>query len=271
MRTLLAVIAAALLSPGTARPDGKCGDAPHRLASGRLVVTWVTPIPAGAAVQQVGNEVFQLLGSDDHPQLLAKYRQKRKAATLQDSFVASSLPELQQWEAGFGITPEPEPARLLSAYFTRGYRVYGTLVEHPDVPEARRPAYTICSCTLQRALIVWDAGQERIYVRSWFHSAAGPGEAHNFAPAGGLLVSYPAPDRITLPLGFSEVTAEPNSYPVTEILTKKPLNTSWIPSRWKVAKLPPVSFEGATWQAVRLTARMNRGEVTPDLDIPAPR
>jgi len=271
MKRVLVMLAAALLLPGAARAEGKCGDAPYRMADGKVVVTWVLPVPAGTEMpEHVDDAVLRMAGPDGHPSIPAKYGKNRKAASLQVRFLAKSLAELQAWEAQYDVAPEPGPTRLLQSYFDRGYWMFGTLVEHPEVPEARRTSFTKCTCTLQRAVIAWDAGVERIWVRSWFHSAASESEFHNFHPAGGLLVKLNSPSRIWFPLAFSEVAAEPSSYPSLDILTKKPLPLAWFPRKFALERRAPLKFEGSTWQVVRVTAKLDRGQAAPDLDVPVP-
>jgi hypothetical protein len=232
------------------------------------VVTWVGPVPADARVTIVDDEIFRVAADatgpgipEDFPELYTKDLQE---VDVFNASMAWDLQEVTRWQERQNIKMEPGPSEAFQRYLDTGHVILETLVEHPavDVPER----FVACSVVLQRGVIVFADGQETLFLRSYFHSAADADNFVNFAPRGGLRVSF-ATESIWFPLELSQFIQEPASYVVLDILTPKPLNEQAIPPPFSLERTGRVSYEGNVYAVARIRATLKAGEAAPDLDL----
>ena len=117
------------------------------------------------------------------------------------------------------------------------FHIRGAMVEHPTVSPV---GYSLCTCVLQRGVVVYYPGnqQEDLYVRSHFASANPAQKTFEiFAPRGGYWFSFKR-DKIWFPLRLNKLLKE-QAWMVLDILTPKgkPLPAGAVPAPYKVAKL----------------------------------
>jgi len=199
---------------------------------------------------------------EDFPE---KYTKDLQEVEVFNASMAWDLDEVTRWQERQGIAMEPGPSEVFERYLQRGHVILETLVEHPpvDVPEQ----FVACSVVLQRGVIVFADGQETLFLRSYFHSAASEDEFVNFAPRGGLQVSF-ATDTIWFPLELSQFIMEPASYVVLDILTPKPLDERQLPEQFSLEKAGRVSYNGQTYEVARVRATLKAGQEVPDFELP---
>jgi hypothetical protein len=233
------------------------------------VVTWVGPVPDNARVTITDGEMFRVAADvtgpsipEDFPE---KYTKDLQEVEVFNASMAWNLDEVTRWQERQGIAMEPGPSAVFEKYLDRGHVILETLVEHPpvDVPER----FVACSVVLQRGVIVFADGQETLFLRSYFHSAAGEDEFVNFAPRGGLEVSF-ATDTIWFPLELSQFILEPASYVVLDILTPQPLDERQIPQPFNLERMGRVNYDGETYNVARIRATLKAGEEVSDLELP---
>ncbi|HEU4383062.1 MAG TPA: hypothetical protein VFR85_06090 [Anaeromyxobacteraceae bacterium] len=281
MKRMAGFICAALLLPVSARAEGKCGDAPFRLADGRLVVTWTLPVPAGATVTQVVPRQFPALDESAFRSDVAAFDAGRYASPAKAALITgrpgglsvelmptSDIREYERFNRQFEIPPEQRPEEVIRDYFGDGYRMYASVVEHPQVPEGERGSFNRCSCTVQRAVLVHDGKTERMFVRTTFLSAKDDRSSPmTFAPAGGLLVTFPRA-KAWFPQRFNEMVLEARTLVSLDVLTPREVALDRVPAPFRASRGTPVQFENRTWQVLHVTADLEAGKPTPaDLEF----
>lgn len=285
-RTRLVLAVAMAFLPFLARAEGKCLDDPKLWKDGQgrsvLVVTWTIPFPAGAKVERdVGAEVFAALNGaagNEIPEGYAKDNLINLTTTAfpqgpGDTRVMTSPQELQAWEQQFDVVMQPAVMGVFNSYFQDKKHVYGTVVEHPGL--ASPVGYRFCTCTLQRAVVIWEKGQEQLYVRSSFRSAKSPLAFVNFVPHAGLKFSFPS-SRIWFPLKLNRVLPEPGAaaHLVLDVLTRTKLPPQAIPKdQVAVMSQGTVTLGPNRYEYVRLTRRYDLADPSPieDLSLSPPR
>jgi hypothetical protein len=285
-------IAALCAMPVTARAEGKCLDDPTLWTDGTgkqvLVVTWTIPFIAKDAKieRDTGNDVFaamsRVAGSEIPPGFPGDYLLNLATVPyppgLDGTQVMTTLDELSAWEEKFHVVMNPLVMAVFKTYFdddeTRDGKknVYGTVVRHPHLDDPS--GYRFCTCTLQRAILIWDAKQEQLYVRSSYRSARDPRNFANFVPRAGLKFTFTT-GRIWFPLRLNRVLPEPGApaFLMLDILTRKALPDSAIPVEFTVLQRGSVTLGNVTYAFVRLTRRYELGDVDPieDLSLAPPQ
>lgn len=271
-RFVIAVAMACL--PLLARGEGKCDDDPVPYGpAGKLMVTWSIPYPEGSLVRFCGEEVFntvdQQLGLSSFPEgYPEKYRNPKPVDFFNDTELLTAS-DLKNWQGRFQITMPPESVAAFDEYVRGKHHIRAALVEHPPVTPA---GYGICSCVLQRGVIVYDPGskQEDLYVRSHFSSLKDPRTFEVFAPRGGYWFSFRR-DKIWFPLRLNKLLKE-QAWMVLDILTPKgkPLPAAAIQAPYTVAKRGPVKLFNRDYEAVRVLATFQPGKAAPDLELAPP-
>jgi hypothetical protein len=268
--------------PIAARAEGKCGDDPKlwkdETGTEGLVVTWTIPFIAKNAtiVRDTGNEVFAAMshvaGSEIPPGFPGEYMTNLATVPYPPgqggTKVMTTEAELRDWEAQFDVAVNPLAMAVFRAYFNDAEKknVYGTVVRHPHLDD---PAgYRFCTCTLQRAVVIWDAGQEQLYVRSSYRSARDPRYFVNFVPRAGLKFTF-STNRIWFPLKLNRVLPEPGApaFLMLDVLTRKALPDGAIPVEFTVLQRGSVKLGNAAYAFVRLTRRYELGEPDPIEDL----
>lgn len=189
-------------------------------------MTWTLPIPAEAKISCASPETSNLLdraarhaGGEIPRPVKGPFFDDVRGSDVFNGTILWSLDELEQWENRFGIELEKGPARAFQRYFDSGHVVYGTLVNHPEVPDPDRWAF--CSIILQRALIVHTGRRQTTVFRSYFHSRTDKkGEAVSFVPAHDIEVSFPS-ETVWFPLALTEFIAEEEAQVALDILTPR--------------------------------------------------
>jgi hypothetical protein len=262
----LFTIASILLSLkiAKARPafaDLKCGDAPMYFTKDQLVVTWVGPTKGSAKVRLSGGDVFrrvaEITGSDIPDSYPDKYLQNLEDSEVFNSSMAWSTEELTRWEGRYGIEMEPEALEIFERYLLSKHVLFMSLVGHPQVPNPEE--FRACSLVLQRGVIVYDQGQEDLFLRSYFHSATDQGEFVNFVPREGVHFAFPS-DSIWFPFELTELISEPASFIELDILTRTPLDDESLPSFLGSRRSGRVWLEGEKYQATRISGVLEVGK-----------
>ncbi len=275
------VIATALCAaPLAARAEGKCGDDPKlwKDPAGRdvLVVTWTLPFPAAA---QVSPDADKKLMSDldasfgaEPPGFPAEYgsnvvefpypKHPKTGTTLK------SVKEVQDWLQPFGMNLEPEAVPIYEQYFREKRLVYGSVVQHPPAPGDGR-GFRFCTCMLQRAVALWDGGQQQLWIRSRYRSARDSRTFVNFVPAGPLKLTF-ASQSIWFPLAFNRILPEPGApaFLLLDVLTRNRLDEGQIPAGFGHDYKGTVQHAGSSWHVVRIWRRFQRSDDATDLSLP---
>lgn len=194
----------------------------------------------------------------------AKYTKDLKRVGLFNASMSWDIQQLVRWEERHGIQMEKEPSAIFEDYLRTNHVIFSTLVEHPKVNDAAR--YTACSVVLQRGVIVYGSPRERLFLRSYFHSAKDSENFANFVPRGGIEISF-ASDTIWFPLELTRVIQEPASYVVLDILTPKPFRTKELREPFRVGKGGEISYEGRKYYVSRVTAKLAAKQKWPDLRL----
>ncbi len=270
--------AAVVCLPLLTLAEGKCDDDPMPYGPGnKLVITWAIPYPAGALVKFTGEEIFnqvdQQLGLPWFPPGYPdKYKNPKMLELFNDTDFGST-DELKTWQKTIlKIDMPPATVTAFGDYVRESHRIRGALVEHPAVPAG----YSICSCVLQRGVVIyWGDGQQDLYVRSHFSTTNPTTKAFEvFAPRGGFWFSFRRPNKkIWFPLRLNKLLKD-QAWMVLDVLTPKgkPLPASAVPGAYKVQKqgqvklfTPPQDFE-----AVRVLGTFQPGQAVADLEIAPP-
>jgi hypothetical protein len=274
------VIVAMAGMPFLARGEGKCGDDPVPYGpGGKLVVTWAIPYPENSFVRFTGEDVFnemdRQLGLSSFPAGYPnKYRNPKPVGFFNDTELLTAN-DTKNWEKRFGIDVPPASLAALDEYVqgTGGvsgkHHIRGALVEHPPVIPA---GYSICSCVLQRGVIVYDPAskQEDLYVRSHFSSVKNAQTFESFAPSGGYWFSFTR-SRIWFPLRLNKLLKE-QAWMVVDVLTPKgrPIPASAIVKPYSAVKRQLVKLFNKDWEAVRVVASFQPGQAAADFELTPP-
>jgi len=228
----------------------------------------VGPVPETARVTYTTGEIFaaaaRVTGPDTPQGFPPKYTKNVQRSELFNAAMFWDVQGLAQWEKRHGIDLEKEPSEIFEQYLKSGHAIFATLVTHPRVPDAK--LWARCSVVLQRGVIVYADGHESLFLRSNFHSAKETGEGVNFAPRGGIQVTF-ASDAIWFPLELTRVVQEPMSYVVLDVLTPKPLDTTRLPKPFQIGRTGQMQFGGRAFEVVRLTATLATKQKWPDLKL----
>jgi len=212
-----------------------------------------------------------MMGSEVHQDLPEKYKDSLYRSELFNASMHWDFDELVRWEERLGtsqIREEPWRSLFKDYYLARGYPILGTLVKHPPVSLAERPI--ACSVVNQRGVIVYDGTTEHLFLRSYFHSKGDAGSFSNFAPRGGIKMSF-ATRAIWFPLALTSAqlrtAPEPVSYVVLDILTPEPVRRSIeLPHPFRrvatssvnVGEVPEqVQYDGRNYHTTRIAATLS--------------
>jgi hypothetical protein len=264
--------------PFLARGEGKCYDDPyHWKEKNMLVVTWVVPMPGDAKADTSDGSLLADLDARfgaEPPGFLPEYASNvarySYPAHPSSKKTLKNRSALESWLAGFKFPLEPEAAAALDKYFKEGRSLYGLVVQHPPVSD-NGVGFRFCTCTLQRAVIVWDGDQEQMWVRSTFRSARDQRTFANFVPENPVKFTFAA-TRIWFPLALNRILPEPGApaFVLLDVLTKKPLDRGQIPAGF-VDQAGTVQWNGATWQVTRMWRKYQRSDAAEDLSMVPPR
>lgn len=178
--------------------------------------------------------------------------------------LAGDLDAVDRWNDLYGVTLSDEPRSLFQRYLDTGdYVIFQSLVDHPRVPDIE--LYRACSVVFQRGDIYFARGRQDLFLRSYFHSVKSADEFVNFAPAGGLRISFES-DRIWYPLEVTQLNTEPTSV-VLNVMTEDPLPQDQVPEGFKVQKRGRVVHGISSYSATRLTATFPGGKTVSDVNI----
>ncbi|PPQ14554.1 hypothetical protein CV770_36360 [Bradyrhizobium sp. AC87j1] len=248
--------------------DYKCGDAPYAFAEEDLVDVWIGPVPRGARIRYAEDEIFRQferhVGPEIPNELPEKYRREVQHVELSNAQISTSVNEASEWLKRYGVALEEGPAKVFRSYIDRGHYIFSTLIEHPPVPNARD--FVACSIILQRGIIVMNDDQETLYLRSYFHSTDGKGAAVNFAPNGGLQMTFPS-KVAWFPLELTKFITEPAAFVVLDVATPKPVKLR-APTPFRlVGGHKKITFGGLDFYVTRMEAVLERGKEAPDFSV----
>jgi hypothetical protein len=269
MRHWLSLMVAGALALATpAYADLKCGDAPFAFGQDDLVVTWIGPVPKSAKVRYVDDEIFTIFERQMGPEIPAalpeKYRKDLRRVDLSNAQISSSVDEAASWLKRYGIALEAGPAGTFRNYINRGNLIYSTLIDHP--PVFNFVDFAFCSIILQRGIIVMSEGTETLYLRSYFHSTDGKGTAVNFAPKGGLKISFPS-KTAWFPLELTKHIFEPSAHVVLDVVTPQPARLA-APSPFRVVSSnQKIGLGAQDYFVTRFTAVLEKGKDWPDFSV----
>ena len=270
--TLALSVCVVWLIQAPAYADWKCGDAPFAFNQKDLIVTWVGPMPAQGKVSFTDGKIFREMAEVAGPEI-PKYFPEKYVRGLRDVdiFNASmswTVEELTRLQKRYEIPMEQEPINIFKEYISSGHTIISVLVEHPKVIDPSR--YLACSVVLQRGVIVYDGGQETLFLRSYFHSAKDPENFVNFVPRGGIKVTFSS-DTIWFPLKLTKVIFEPASYVVLDILTQEPLNAEQLPTPFRVETADKLAkYQGKEFYVTRISAKLESNKDWADLRLKPP-
>ncbi len=178
------------------------------------------------------------------------------------------MEELVRWEKRHGIAMEKGPTGVFQNYLRRGNVIFATLLDHPRVSEPAQ--YVRCSVVLQRGVVVYGEGRETLFLKAHFHSARDSDHFVNFAPRGGIRISFPA-KKVWFPLELTRFVQEPASYVVLDILTKEPLQPKQLPDGFRVQGTGKMEYEGQNYSVTRVAGKLIVRGQFPDLELEPPR
>jgi hypothetical protein len=277
-RFVIAVAMACL--PLLAGAEGKCNDDPFLLPDGKtLAVTWTIPVPAGATANtDPGTFMKQLDADNSFPIEPAGFPIEYATNVWPASY--PSHPQTKKkilngtahaaWLRSFGLAHDPAAVPITANYFANNRHVlFGMVVQHPPVPNAGR-AFKFCTCILQRAVLIWDANKENLWVRTRFRSAKDNLNWANFEPADPVKFRFDSPS-IWFPLAYNDALPEPPAFLVLDVVTRKPLAKAAVPPGFAVEDPRPVTYNNETWSLTRLRRRYDKSEPSADLSIAPPQ
>lgn len=143
----------------------------------------------------------------------------------------STLNELNEWGKKFEIPLTPEPTKAFDKYYRTGHVVFGTLVNHPTVPDPAN--WALCDIVLQRAVILHDGKRETLLFRSYFHSAKDEKNYVNFVPNRTVEASFESP-TVFFPLALTKFISVPQAHVVLDIVTPQAVKFSKMPKELEV-------------------------------------
>ncbi len=298
------VIAAAMaFLPCLAGAEGKCNDDPFLLPDGTLGVTWTIPMldakvdrnPTGTLL----SDLDALFGGEPEglpPEYrgAAPYELPNHARTDQKH---ASSDEVKRWleNADFHLTLAPEHKAALDQYFAgqqcarrpgaakptcsiTGVECdakpcakvvsYGWVVRHPQVAN-NGSGYVFCTCTLQRAALVFHGDKEELWVRTRFRSATRDGRSVNFVPLKPVVFTFET-KRMWFPLALNRLLPEAGKpgFLFLDVLTRAPLDLNKIPAGFSVRRMEQtIAYDRATWHVTRIWRTYQPGAPAADLLI----
>lgn len=236
-----------------------------------LVVTWVGPVPKEARVSFTTSNIFSAAARVTGPEIPAdfpkKYLTKLQHVELFNASMFWDTEGFVGWEKRHGIEEmEKAPLDIFENYIKAGYVIFGTLVKHPPVPEPK--LYRACSVVLQRGVLIWNPNPatQTLFLRSYFHSAKDAQNFANFAPRGGIQMSF-ASETIWFPLELTRVIQEPASYVVLDILTPNPLSAKELPEPFRLGKEGQIKYQGKNYHVTRVEGTLAAKQKWPDLKL----
>ena len=259
-RLTLGVALAALALPAPSRAwIPKCGDAPFRDGDGRLWVTWVVPVPAGARVRPLRRGEFPQAAwkatEAHYPALLDRIEKGRKlekrpvdvascqAAPTGSTHRTSSPRDLRRWEwREYEIDPEAPATPLLEAYSSELWDFYAMAIGHPplacerDAPE-KDEAKIRARCEPERlaldhtvplhthAVVLLGGKTVTVYLRSVVLSRDDSGSRQHCLVNDGLRVEFPArhDGKLKLPMRFAKLLEKEQYSLIVDLLSSHPL------------------------------------------------
>lgn len=259
-RLTLGLALAALALPVPSRAwIPKCGDAPFRDGRGRLWVTWVVPIPAGAQVRPLRPGEFppsawKATGAH-HPALLDRIEKRHllpkrpvdldkcEAAPTGATHRTSSPRDLRRWEwREYEIDPEARATPLLEAYASELWDFYAVAVGHPPLaceagatekdraavrarcePERLALDHTVPFHT--HAVVLLGGKTVTLYLRSVVLSHDASGARQHCLVNDGLRVEFPArrDGKLKLPMRFAALLDGEEYSLIADLLSSEPL------------------------------------------------
>ena len=281
------IVAAVACLPLLARAEGKCNDDPFDL-NGKLAVAWTIPLPDGDV------PTFEPPGTQANPTLMEQLDQVKKiepsdfppdydVAPWRFPYPDYPSPGSKKfekfndetshaaWLQKLKLPQDPNAVPISQQYVKDQRRLFGFAVTHPEVPDKK--GYDLCTCILQRAVLLWDDVNQKEYVwlRSRFRSARKDGKGSTiFEPNAAIKFGFSSP-RIWFPLAYNHVLPQPPAFLVLDIVTKKKLP---LVNEYSNEDLGQISYQlGATpqtWNVTRLRRRFDRGTNPADLSILPP-
>jgi hypothetical protein len=192
-----------------------------------------------------------------------KYRQDLQKVDLFNAGIVHDRDELLRWHARFSDELSSKAEEILTGYLDRGYSIAVTLLEHPTVPQFER--FAACNVWLQRGVIVERGGTQTLYLRSYMHSVADENTFANFAPTGGIRMTFPS-QSIWFPLELTSVNSEPRSFVALDVFTEKAFDAR-LPKGLEITKRKRATFEGRQYHAARISGVLDTGQRHPDLHV----
>ncbi len=274
------VIAVAMASlPLLAGGEGKCYDDPYQWKErNKLVVTWVIPAPSDAKMEASDGSLLANLDARfgaEPPGFPPEYAGNVSLYPYPDhpgsKRTIRNGQELKDWLQQFGFPTEPEATAALDKYFVQNRFLYGMVVEHPPVAD-NGLGFKFCTCTLQRAAIVWDGDKQQTWVRSTYRSARDQRTYVNFAPQSPVKFTFAA-KSIWFPLALNRILPEPgvSAFLLLDVLTKEPLAVDQIPASFVADPKGKVPWQGGIWNVTRIWRKYQRGDPAEDLSLQPPR
>lgn len=236
-----------------------------------MVVTWSIPVPAKAKVAYetpraatLFHEVAKWSGGDIPEGFNSKYLEEIHEVEIFNSSQLWDLQELMKWEERFEIRIEREPAQAFDKYFESGHAVFGTLVNHPNVPD---PAvWALCDIVLQRAVIMYTGNRETILFRSYFHSAKDDTNFVNFVPNRAVEVSFESP-TVFFPLALTEFISAPEAHVMLDIVTPQAASFQDVPKGLEVIGSVAGRVAQERYYITRIHGVLKSGEAAPDMNL----
>lgn len=267
---------ASLLVPMLARAEGKCGDDPV-VWKNMLIVTWTIPHPANAAVDPNADRALMDALDDKFGALPPGFPPAYGGLAVleypetghgKDKQKLPTLPDLQKYHEDFKMPLGKEAVELFrTKYYDPGKQVYARVVQHPPVPNNGQ-GYSFCTCTLQRAVVVWDKGEEQLWLKSRFRNADSSGNFVNFAPKQPIKFTFKS-DKIWFPLALNEIVPQKDvaAFLLLDVLTRSELK---IPGGQLLTSAFNYGGDNNNWYVTRISGAYARGNPVKDLEFDGP-
>jgi hypothetical protein len=170
---------------------------------------------------------------------------------------------LKKWGENFEIPLEKEPAKAFEKYYKTGHAVFGTLVNHPPVPDAAK--WAKCDILLQRAVILHDGKRETLLFRSYFHSSKDEKNYVNFVPNRSVEASFES-RSVFFPLALTKFISSPQAHVVLDIVTPEAPKLGKMPKQIEVAGRRRMGG-GQRYHVTRLEGVLRSGEEVEDMHL----
>jgi hypothetical protein len=288
------IVAAVACLPLLARAEGKCNDDPFPLKDGTLAVAWTIPVPAAAtvAIDPYPNSLMQKLDADfpaepeGFPPSYSTNVQQMQYADPSNYPISAQPPPAKVEKLGDEgkqdkwlkdlklVGRDPGAVPITKKYFEGNKHVlFGVVLGHPPAVDKGRD-FKLCTCILQRAVVVWDDKdkKEYLWVRSRFRSGKPDGKHWvTFEPADPIQFTFDSPNDIWFPLQYNEALPDPPAFLALDVVTRKALSIGDVPQGFVVENLGQVPYKGENWYAARLRKRFEKRERQADLSIKPPQ